>query len=349
MGLTVSREIGTEPDWEALMTLIERVTGLICGAAALTAVVEATTMAAFAQAATYPDRPVTIVVPFPPAGPPDLLGRAVGDHLAKTWGQPVIVENRPGAVGVVASQVVASAEPDGYTLMVGSVATHAMNRALRPDLPFDTLEDFAPVTQLGFTPMLITAHPSVGVTTIPQLVEKAKAEPGSVTYASVGQGSAAHLAAELLQQATGIELVHVPYEGIAQASLDLISGQVNVGFSNVVNMLPYVKDGSTNALAVTGTERARVLPDIPTLAETYPGVDVRLWWGVFAPAGTPEDIVEKLSAEINVALQDKALIDKWAESATTIVGSSPAAFRALVEADAEKWGTVIKKAGITIQ
>lgn len=297
----------------------------------------------------YPDRPVTIVVPFPPAGPPDLLARAISEHLSKVWGQPVLVENKPGANGVVATQFVANADADGYTILVGSVATHAMNRALRPDLPFDTLTAFEPVTQLGFTPMLITAHPSTGVTTIAQLVEKAKAEPESITYASVGQGSAAHLAAELFQAAAGIKLVHVPYDGIAQASLDLISGQVNVGFSNVVNMLPHVKDGKSNALAVTDTKRAAILPDVPTLAETYPGIDVRLWWGIFTPAGTPTDVIDKLSAEINIALKDKALIDKWAESATTIIGSTPADFKALVNVDAEKWGKVINDANIVAQ
>ncbi|CAK7259004.1 MULTISPECIES: tripartite tricarboxylate transporter substrate binding protein [unclassified Shinella] len=302
-----------------------------------------------AAAAGFPDRPVTIVVPFPPAGPPDLLARAIGEHLSKAWGRPVLVENKPGANGVVATQFVANAQADGYTILVGSVATHAMNRALRPDLPFDTLTAFEPVTQLGFTPMLITAHPSTGITTIAQLVEKAKAEPESITYASVGQGSAAHLAAELFQAAAGIRLVHVPYDGIAQASLDLISGQVDLGFSNVVNMLPYVKDGKSNALAVTDTTRAAILPDVPTLAEAYPGIDVRLWWGIFTPAGTPSDVIDKLSAEINVALKDKALIDKWAESATTIVGSTPADFKALVNADAEKWGKVIKDANIVAQ
>lgn len=302
-----------------------------------------------AAAEGYPDRPVTIVVPFPPAGPPDLLARAIGEHLSKVWGQPVLVENKPGANGVVATQFVANAAADGYTILVGSVATHAMNRALRPNLPFDTLTAFEPVTQLGFTPMLITAHPSTGITTIAQLVEKAKAEPDAITYASVGQGSAAHLAAELFQAAAGVKLVHVPYDGIAQASLDLISGQVDLGFSNVVNMLPYVKDGKSNALAVTDTERDAVLPDVPTLAETYPGIDVRLWWGIFAPAGTPTDVVDKLSAEINVALKDKVLIDKWAESATTIIGSTPADFKALVKADADKWGKVIKDANIVAE
>jgi len=304
---------------------------------------------ALAQDGTYPDRPINIVVPFPPSGPPDLLARAVGEHLSKAWGQPVVVENRPGANGVVATQFVAGAENDGYTIMVGSVATHAINRALRPGLPFDTLKDFTPVTQLGFTPMLITAHPSLGVNTIPELVAKAKEDPGTITYASVGPGSAAHLAAELLQEAAGIELVHVPYDGIAQASLDLISGTVQVGFSNVVNMLPYVADGSTKALAVTDTKRVAVLPDVRTLEETYPGTDVQLWWGIFAPAGTPEPLVEKLSAEINVFLKDQALIDKWAQSGTTIVGSTPVEFGKLVQADAEKWQTVITKAGVTQQ
>lgn len=315
---------------------------LLAGTVALAAT------SAFAQDA-YPDRPINIVVPFPPSGPPDLLARSIGEHLSKAWGQPVVVENRPGANGVVATQFVAGAKNDGYTIMVGSVATHAINRALRPDLPFDTLADFVPVTQLGFTPMLITAHPSVGVNTIPELVAKAKEEPGTITYASVGPGSAAHLAAELLRQAAGIELVHIPYDGIAQASLDLISGTVQVGFSNVVNMLPYVADGSTQALAITDTKRAGVLPDVPTLDETYPGTDVQLWWGIFAPAGTPDEVVQKLNAEINVFLKDQALIDRWAESATTITGTTSEAFGELVKADAEKWQAVITEAGITTQ
>lgn len=323
------------------LTLTRRL--LLAGVAALAGT------AAFAQEASYPDRPITIVVPFPPSGPPDLLARAIGEHLSKAWGQPVVVDNRPGANGVVATQLVAGAEADGYTIMVGSVATHAINRALRKDLPFDTLTDFTPVTQLGFTPMLITAHPSVGVKTIPELVAKAKAEPASITYASVGPGSAAHLAAELLQSAAGIELVHVPYDGIAQASLDLISGTVNLGFSNVVNMLPYVADGSTLALAVTDTKRVSVLPDVPTLDETYPGTDVQLWWGIFTPAGVPDEVVAKLNAEINVLLKDQALIDQWAQSGTTIVGSTPEDFKALVAADTEKWQAVITEAGITAQ
>ncbi|MBD9388492.1 tripartite tricarboxylate transporter substrate binding protein [Agrobacterium sp. AGB01] len=319
-----------------------------CGMAALTFAAGIMTLSATALAAdTYPDRPITIVVPFPPAGPPDLLARSVSENLSKAWGQPVLVENKPGANGVVATQFVANAKPDGYTILVGSVATHVMNRALRPDLPFDTLKSFEPVTQLGFTPMLITAHPSTGIKTIAELVEKAKKDPESITYASVGQGSAAHLAAELFQSAAGIKLVHVPYDGIAQASLDLVSGNVNVGFSNVVNMLPSVKDGKSNALAVTDTKRDAVLPDVPTLAESYPDVDVRLWWGIFTPTGTPSSVVDKLSAEINVALKDKALIDKWAQSATTIVGSTPSDFKALVDADAEKWSGVIKEAKIT--
>ena len=218
----------------------------------------------------YPNRPISIVVPFPPAGPPDLLARSIGEHLSKKWGRPVLVENKPGANGVVATQFVASAKPDGYTILVGSVATHAMNRALRPDLPFDTLKAFEPVTQLGFTPMLITAHPSTGITNIPQLVEKAKANPEFITYASVGQGSVAHLAAELFQTAAGIKFVHVPYDGIAQASLDLISGQVDLGFSNVVNMLPYVKDGKSNALAVTDTNATPSCPTYPPLPRPTP-------------------------------------------------------------------------------
>lgn len=301
------------------------------------------------EASDFPSQQMTIVVPFPPAGPPDLLGRAIAEHLTNAWGRTVIVENRPGANGVVAMQYMSGVEADGHTIMIGSVATHAMNPALQPDFMFDTIEDFVPVTQLGYTPMLITAHPSLGISSIEELVALAEERPGTVTYGSVGQGSAAHLAAELLQSAAGIEMSHIPFNGVAQMSLSLLAGEVQVGFSNVINLLPYVQDGSMAALAVTSSERDPSVPDIETVAETYPGIDVELWWGVFASAGTPDDVIEKLSAEINVLLADEDMIAEWRQSATTIVGSDPQAFGELVRDDFARWSAVVEEAGITAE
>lgn len=301
------------------------------------------------DALDYPSQQMTIVVPFPPAGPPDLLGRAIAEHLTRAWGQTVIVENRPGANGVVAMQYMSGMEADGHTVMIGSVATHAMNPALQPTFMFDTIEDFVPVTQLGYTPMLITAHPSLGISSIEELVALAQERPGAITYASVGQGSAAHLAAELLQSAADIEMSHIPFNGIAQASLSLLAGEVQIGFSNVINLLPYVNDGSMVALGVTSSERDPSVPDIATVAEDYPGVDVELWWGVFAPAGTPEDVIEKLNAEINVMLEDENLIAEWRQSATTLVGSDPANFAEMVREDFDRWSALVDEVGITAE
>src|SRR5690606_1148318 len=206
---------------------------------------------------------------------------------------PVVVENRPGAAGQVAAQYVAGSPADGHMLMMGSVATHVLGRAMR-DMEIDTLTAFDPISQFGYTPMLISASAELGVGSLPELVEQAKAAPGTITYMSVGVGSAAHLAAELLQSVTGIEMIHVPYEGVAQATLDLVSGEVNVGFSNIINMVQFIEEGQVVPLAVTDTERSPILVDTPAIGETYPEATVELWWGLFAPAGTPDAVVDML-------------------------------------------------------
>ena len=301
-----------------------------------------------AQSAGYPSQPITIVVPFSASGsPPNVLARELGQRLEEKWGQPVVVENRKGAGGQIAAEYVAKQKADGYTLMMGSVATHAIRRALKNDLPIDTLTAFAPISQFGYTPMLISANPKLGVSSIPELVAKAKENPGTITYASVGVGSAAHLASELLQNSAGIKLIHVPYPGIGQAKLDIISGEVNVGFSNIISMVQFIEEGTVNALAVTDTKRSGKLPDTPAIAETYPSAVVELWWGLFAPAGTPDEVISKLSAEVNEMVKVPALVERFANGGATLVGTTPEGLGKLLRKDFEKWSKVIKDAGIT--
>lgn len=296
--------------------------------------------------ADYPSKPIKIVIPFKAGGsPPNVFARTIADHLKEVWDQPAVVENRPGAGGQIATQYVAGQKADGHTLMIGSVATHAIKKAWDPKLPVDTLS-FEPISQLGFTPMLISVNPKLGVKTLDELIAKAKAEPDTITFASVGKGSAAHLASELLQDAAGIKLIHVPYPGIAKAKLDIISGEVNVGFSNIISMYQFIEDGSIIPLAITDTERSPILPDVPTLSEKYPGISVELWWGVFAPAGTPKDVVEKLNKEINVVLSNPEMIETWKKQATTIKGSTPEELKALLDKDYQKWLELINKKGL---
>jgi tripartite-type tricarboxylate transporter receptor subunit TctC len=305
-------------------------------------------LAGTAQADDYPSKPITFVVPFSASGsPPNVLARELATRMEKKYGQPAVVENRPGAGGQIAAQYVAKQKADGYTLMMGSVATHAIRRALKDDLPIDTLTAFSPVSQFGYTPMLISANPKLGVSSIEELVAKATAKPNSITYASVGVGSAAHLTSELLQTAAGIKLIHVPYPGIGQAKLDIVSGEVNVGFSNIISMVQFIQEGTINALAVTDTKRSGILPDTPAIAEAYPEAVVELWWGLFAPVGTPGNVIAKLNAEVNEMVKDPALVGRFAKGGATLKGTTPEGLGALLRKDFEKWSKVIKQAGIT--
>ena len=300
------------------------------------------------RAANYPSKPITIVVPFSASGsPPNILARELAARLKAKFGQPVVVENRKGAGGQIAAQYVANQKADGYTLMMGSVATHAIRRALKNDLPVDTLTAFEPVSQFGYTPMLISANPKLGVSSIPELVAKAKKSPNKITYASVGVGSAAHLASELLQSAAGIKLVHVPYNGIGQAKLDIVSGEVNVGFSNIISMKQFVEDKKINALTVTDKNRSKILPNTPAVAEFYPNATVELWWGLFAPKGTPDEAINKLNAAVNEMVKDPALVEKFTKGGATLIGTTPKGLADLLQKDYQKWSAVIKAAGIS--
>lgn len=303
--------------------------------------------AALAQDSTdFPTEPITLVVPFSASGsPPNVLARELGQQMEEEWDQPTVVENRPGAAGQIAAQYVAGNEADGHTLLMGSVATQVIGPLMR-DMPLDPAEAFVPVSQFGYTPMLISANADTGIESIEELVEQARAEPGSLSYMSVGVGSAAHLAAEMLQNVADIELKHVPYDGIGQAKLDLVSGEVDIGFSNIISMVQFIEEGSIDPLAVTDTKRVDILPDVPAIAETHPEGKVQLWWGLYAPSGTPDDVLDMLSAQVNEMVSGEELVADFADGGATLVGTSPEDLRELGQEDSKRWAEVIEAAGI---
>lgn len=296
----------------------------------------------------YPNRPIRLVVPYPPGGGNDLLARAIKAPLELRWGQPIVVENRPGANGTIATEAVAKGPADGYTLLMGSTATHAINPALYRRLGYHPVRDFAPVALVGSTPLILTAHPSVPATNVAELIALARARPGELSFASVGNGSVAHLAGQIFQNAAGVEMLHVPYRGIAQASTELLTGLVKTAFSNIVNVLPLIREGKLRTIAVTTAERSPVLPDVPTIAETLPGFDIPLWWGVFAPARTPAPIVARLNAAIREVLEDRELQARWAADAITLTPSTPQHFAGVLAADIPRWGEAVRSSGAEV-
>jgi tripartite-type tricarboxylate transporter receptor subunit TctC len=304
--------------------------------------------AAQGSAADFPSRPIRIVVPYPPGGGNDLLARAIKAPLETRWGQAIVVENRPGANGTVATEAVAKGPADGYTLLMGSTATHAINPSLYRRIGYHPLRDFAPVALVGSTPLILTVHPSVPATTVAELVALAKARPGDLSFASVGNGSVGHLAGQLFQNAAGIEMLHVPYRGIAQASTELLAGLVKSAFSNVVNVLPFIRDGKLRPIAVTTAARSPVLPEVPAIAEGLPGFDVPLWWGAFAPARTPAPVVAKLNDAMTQVLRDPELQARWAAEAITLTPGSPADFAAVLAADIPRWAEAVRTSGAEV-
>jgi tripartite-type tricarboxylate transporter receptor subunit TctC len=299
-------------------------------------------------AADFPNRPIRMVVPYPPGGGNDLLARAIKAPLELRWGQPIVIENRPGANGTVATEAIAKGPADGYSLLMGSTATHAINPALYRRIGYHPLRDFAPVALVGSTPLILTVHPSVPASTVEEFVALAKLRPGDISFASVGNGSVGHLAGQLFQNAAGIELLHVPYRGIAQASTELLAGLVKSAFSNVVNVLPFIRDGKLRAIAVTTTARSPVLPEVPTIAASLPGFDVPLWWGVFAPARSPASVVAKLNGGIRQVLQDAQLQARWAGEAITLTPGAPEDFARVLAADIPRWAEAVRSSGAEV-
>ena len=306
-------------------------------------------IATSASAQNYPNKPIRLVVPFPPGGTTDILARQVGERLAATLGQPVVIDNRPGAAGNVGSEIVAKSAPDGYTLLLCTVSSHAINPGLYSKLPYDHIKDFAPIVLVARVPNVLEVTPSLPVNTVGDLIKLAKERPGQLNFASSGSGTSIHLSGELFKTMAGVDMVHVPYKGSAPALVDLVSGQVQLMFDNLPSSIAQIRGGKLRAIAVTSAQRAPALPDIPTIAESgLPGFEATSWFGVLAPAGTPAEIVKRLNAEIDKWLQSPEAKEKLLAQGAVAAGGSAEEFAAYIRAETEKWAKVIKASGAKV-
>lgn len=303
----------------------------------------------WATAQTFPSKPVTIVVPFPAGGALDMVARVLAEQMRKDLGQAVVVDNRAGAGGTVGSAVVARAEPDGYTILLGSVATHAIAAGIYKKLPYDPLNDFVPITQLTSSPLVLTSSPQLKATNVTELIAAAKAAPGTINYASTGNGTALHIAGEAFRAATKIDVVHVPYRGGAQAGAAMLAGEVGYIVANPQLVMSFIKAGKLRALAVTGTKRLAALADVQTLNEAgVSGVDVTTWFGLWAPKNTPADVVERLNASARKALAAPEVKRQLEAQGDMAVGTAAADFSAFVRAEHTYWVSFVQAAGIKI-
>ncbi len=314
--------------------------------AALCACLSVAGAGAFAQA--YPNRPIHIVAPFPAGGGYDFLSRLVGQEMSKTFAQPVIVENKSGANGNIGTDFVAKSAPDGYTLLMGGNSPLALNVGLYAKLPYDPEKDFEVISRVATQPNLLAAHPKVPVKSLPELIQYARANPGKLTYASNGNGSPQHLAAEQLKRMAGIDLLHIPYKGAAPTAAALLAGEVSIAFNVILLPLPHVQAGKLTGLAVASSRRSPLAPDIPTLAELGYPIDIDTWYGLVAPAGTPKEVIAKLNAETVRILSLPELKDRTRSQGIELAGSTPEQFSAFLKADIAKWTQVIREFRITI-
>ena len=311
--------------------------------AAVAAVMSA--VAGAAQAQPFPAKPVHIFVPYPAGGGVDVLSRTLGDVVSKQWGQSVVVENRPGAGGMIASQALVASPPDGYTLIMVA-SGHATNPFLYPKLPYDTFKNFTPISLLASSPNILLVRADSPFKTLADVIAQAKAKPGSLSFAHAGTGTSTHLAGELLKSLAKIDLNAIPYKGGAPAINDLLGGQIPMSFNNGPESVGQLQAGTVRALAVTTAARAPFLPDVPSMAETVPGYDTEVWWGLLGPGGMPADVVAKLSRDFVAALNTDAVRERLKKLGSLPIGSSPRQFDAKIHADFEKWGPIINAAGM---
>jgi tripartite-type tricarboxylate transporter receptor subunit TctC len=301
---------------------------------------------ASARAQAYPSKPIRFVVPYPAGGPVDIVARLLAQKVAESGGQPVIVDNTPGAGGNIGADLVAKAPADGYTILMGAVATHAINPALYPGIPFDAERDFIPIVQVASTPNVLVVHPSIPAANVREFIAYAKAHPGKLNFGSGSTGSAGHLAGELFKSMAGVDMVHVPYKGAAPAMQDLVAGQVQAMFDNLASALTQVRAGTVKALAVTTAARTALAPELPTIAESgLAGFDITTWFGVFAPAGTPPAAVERLHREFARALASADVRERMLALGAEPVGGSAAQFAAYIRAEAAKYARLVKSSG----
>jgi tripartite-type tricarboxylate transporter receptor subunit TctC len=301
---------------------------------------------ASAQAEAYPNRPIRFIVPFPPGGTTDILARAIGQKMAENWGQQVVIDNRPGASGNIGIELATKAAPDGYTIVMGSAQTLVINPYLFRTLPYDILRDLAPVSLAASVPNVLVVNLEVPIRSIADLVAQAKANPGKLNYASTSSGGSPHLSGVMLANLAGIDIVHIPYKGSAPALTDVMGGQVQMFFDNLPSSMPFIKAGKLRAVAVTTAKRAPELPDVPTIAEQgYPGFETAGWFGIMVRAGTPKDIVNKLSAEIQRILRLPDVRERLAAQGAELVGNTPDEFLAHLKREMPKWDRAVKDSG----
>jgi tripartite-type tricarboxylate transporter receptor subunit TctC len=301
-----------------------------------------------ATSQTYPNKPVTVIVPHAPGGANDAVARLVAQKLGASLGQTFIVENRPGAGGNIGTGVAARARPDGYTLLLTVGSSHTINPSLYKSVPFDPIKDFEPIALVATAPYVLVVNPSLPVKSVQELISLAKSKPGEINMASAGNGTLDHLLGEMFMSRAGVKFVHVPYKGAAQANTDLVAGQVSVTFTSWPSVVSFVQTGKLRLLAVASEEPSPLLPNVPTIAETVPGVSAVSWYGLLAPAGTPKDVIEKLRAETPKVLSDKALKDALEGQGAEVAYKTPDEFAGLIKNDLEKWAVIVEQSGARI-
>jgi tripartite-type tricarboxylate transporter receptor subunit TctC len=301
--------------------------------------------AGIATAQDYPNRPIRFIVPFPPGGGNDTMARTISAKLTEEWHQQVIVDNRPGANGLVAAELTMNAAPDGYTLLMANIGSHAINPALYKNIPYDPVKDFAPISQLGSTANVLVLHPSTAAKTLQELIALAKAKPGQLTYGSNGIGSSQHLAGALFCTTFGVNMIHVPYKGTGPVMTDLVGGQISLSFANMLAALPLVRNKRLVPIGVTSLKRSPALPDVPAIAETSPGFEAVSWWGIVATKGTPPDVVNTLNRAVVKGLRAPDTQAFFANMGIEAGGTTPQEFGAFIKSEMIKWAKVVRESG----
>ena len=302
---------------------------------------------AFAQA--FPSKPVKLVIPFPPGGSLDAVGRAIADKLTQMWGQSVVVDNKPGAGGNIGADFVAKSPPDGYTVVMGALSTHAVNPSLYPKMPYDAVKDFAPISLVAITPNVLVVNPTLPVNSVKDLIAYAKANPGKLSFGSGSNGSAGHLAGELFKVDTGTDMVHIPFKGGAPALQALLAGDTQLMFDNLANSMQQVKAGKLKALAVTTEKRSALVPDLPTMAESgVPGFDISTWFGIMAPAGTPPEVIAKWNTDLVTVLNSADMREKMTAQGAEAAPMTPAEFSAFIARELAKYARIVKASGAKV-
>ena len=300
-------------------------------------------------AAGYPDKPITVINPWTSGGPADTVARPVLQKLSERLGQPIIMENKSGANGVIGCAFVARAAPDGYTLLFSHVGPITISPAVQKDMPYDSVRDFKPITQIVSAPTVLLVRPSLPIHNLKELVEYARANPGKLSYGSVGPGSTTHLAGEILSTMADIKLLHVPYKGAAPVVNDMLGGSIDMSFLNIAGAISYVKSGQLRAIGVTTLKRSPLLPDLPAIAESYPGFEVNSWYGMMAPAKTPDDIVEMLQKQVAEIIRSPDIVELFARNGLTPEGTTPAQYALQIKTDLARWRNVVQTSGLVIE